>query len=46
VYRWQHTAAQWADILKRHGFINIDAQLLPDPTITALGTLPVRAWDP
>ncbi|TQJ37867.1 class I SAM-dependent methyltransferase (plasmid) [Streptomyces sp. NBC_00080] len=44
VYRWQYTAQQWADILKRHGFIDIDARILPDPEPTALGTLLVRAW--
>ncbi|MFJ5779753.1 class I SAM-dependent methyltransferase [Streptomyces sp. NPDC093094] len=44
VYRWQYTATQWADILKRHGFVNIDAQLLPAPEPGSMGTLIVRAW--
>ncbi|MER5201200.1 class I SAM-dependent methyltransferase [Streptomyces sp. NPDC002755] len=44
VYRWQYTAQQWADILKRHGFTDIDERILPDPDPAALGTLLVRAW--
>ncbi|MER5450599.1 class I SAM-dependent methyltransferase [Streptomyces sp. NPDC002766] len=43
VHRWQYTATQWTDILKRHGFIDIDAQVLPAPEPGALGTLIVRA---
>ncbi|MFD0279513.1 class I SAM-dependent methyltransferase [Kitasatospora sp. NPDC127111] len=43
VRRWQHTADQWADLLKRHGFAEIDAQVLPNPEAGALGTLLVRA---
>ncbi|MFD9006698.1 hypothetical protein ACFV0T_38125 [Streptomyces sp. NPDC059582] len=33
VYRWQHTAVQRADILKRHGFTSIEAEALPHPTL-------------
>ncbi|MFJ9908733.1 class I SAM-dependent methyltransferase [Streptomyces sp. NPDC101152] len=43
VYRWQHTAAQWADILKLHGFLDIEATVLPAPDPGELGTLIVRA---
>ncbi|MEV6978830.1 class I SAM-dependent methyltransferase [Kitasatospora sp. NPDC093806] len=42
VRRWQHTAEQWADTLKRHGFTDIDAQVVPSPEAGALGTLLVR----
>ncbi|MGV9760950.1 class I SAM-dependent methyltransferase [Streptomyces tricolor] len=44
VYRWQYTSTQWADTLKRHGFADIDAQLLPHPDPGSLGTLLIRAW--
>ncbi|MER6366034.1 class I SAM-dependent methyltransferase [Kitasatospora sp. NPDC001527] len=43
VLRWQHTAEQWADLLKRHGFGGIDARVLPNPVAGELGTLLVRA---
>ncbi|MGW3135026.1 class I SAM-dependent methyltransferase [Streptomyces sp. NPDC001139] len=43
VYRWQHTAAQWADILKRHGFVDVDATVHPAVDPADLGTLIVRA---
>ncbi|MER6352358.1 class I SAM-dependent methyltransferase [Streptomyces sp. NPDC001634] len=43
VHRWQYTAQQWADILKRHGFTDVQAQVLPNPDPGALGTLLVQA---
>ncbi|MET9062959.1 class I SAM-dependent methyltransferase [Streptomyces antibioticus] len=46
VYRWQYTAQQWADILKRHGFTGIDADTLAHRDPAKLGTLIVRAWNP
>lgn len=46
VYRWQHSAPQWADLLKRHGFTDVQAEVLPHPGAGALGTLLVRACSP
>ncbi|MET8292151.1 class I SAM-dependent methyltransferase [Streptomyces sp. NPDC005132] len=46
VYRWQFSATQWADILKRHGFTDITAEVLPHPDPAQLGTLLVRACMP
>lgn len=43
VHRWQYSAGQWADIVKRHGFTNITARVLPHPDPAALGTLLVTA---
>ncbi|MGW6414860.1 class I SAM-dependent methyltransferase [Streptomyces sp. NPDC055055] len=43
VWRWQYSADQWADILKRHNFTAIDAKVLPNPDPAALGTLLVTA---
>lgn len=43
VYRWQYTAEQWSDILKRHGFTDVHAQVFPTPDPPALGTLLVTA---
>ncbi|MEU8975997.1 methyltransferase domain-containing protein [Streptomyces monashensis] len=43
VYRRQYSAQQWADILKRYGFTNIAARVLPHPAPAALGTLLVTA---
>lgn len=43
VYRWQYTAEQWSDILKRHGFTDVQADVVPGPDPAALGTLLVRA---
>ncbi|MFF2660272.1 class I SAM-dependent methyltransferase [Kitasatospora sp. NPDC058032] len=42
VLRWQHTAAQWADLLKRHGFDDVEARVVANPQAGALGTLLVR----
>jgi hypothetical protein len=43
VYRWQYTAEQWADFLKRHGFTHVQAEVLPHPDSAEPGTLLVRA---
>ncbi|GGX44180.1 class I SAM-dependent methyltransferase [Streptomyces chryseus] len=43
VLRWQYTPDAWADLLKRHGFTDIDARILPPPNAEGLGTLLVRA---
>lgn len=43
VYRWQYTAGQWADVLKRHGFADVRAEVLPNPSAGDPGTLLVRA---
>jgi SAM-dependent methyltransferase len=42
VLRWQHTPEQWSDLLKRHGFTDIRAEVVPSPD-AALGTLLVTA---
>lgn len=46
VHRWQNTAEQWVDVLKRHGFVDIHAEALPAPEPAALGTLIVQARVP
>ncbi|EMF02263.1 class I SAM-dependent methyltransferase [Streptomyces mobaraensis NBRC 13819 = DSM 40847] len=43
VLRWQYAPHMWADLLKRHGFDDVDARILPPPGDEALGTLLVRA---
>ena len=43
VYRWQYTAEQWAGVLKRHGFTDVHAEVIPNPDPAALGTLLVQA---
>ncbi|WP_424211909.1 class I SAM-dependent methyltransferase [Streptomyces sp. BI20] len=43
VLRWQHTAQEWSDLLKRHGFRDVDARVLPAAEAGALGTLLVTA---
>ncbi|WP_405832466.1 class I SAM-dependent methyltransferase [Streptomyces sp. NBC_00105] len=42
VLRWQHTPEQWTDLLKRHGFTDVSAEVIPAPD-GALGTLLVSA---
>ncbi|MFE7191807.1 class I SAM-dependent methyltransferase [Kitasatospora sp. NPDC057541] len=42
VLRWQHTAEQWADLLKRYGFDDVEARVVANPKVGALGTLLVR----
>ncbi len=46
VLRWQYSPQTWADLLKRHGFISIDARVLPAPEAGKLGTLMVQAHTP
>jgi len=46
VQRWQYAAESWADVLKRHGFTDIDAQVIKAPEPEKLGTLLVRAHVP
>ncbi|WP_219671133.1 hypothetical protein [Streptomyces bambusae] len=43
VLRWQHTPEQWSDLLKRHGFTDVQAGVVPNPESGALGTLLVTA---
>lgn len=46
VLRWQYAPGTWADILKRHGFTDIDAHVLKAPDPKDMGTLMVRAQAP
>ncbi|MEL3947155.1 class I SAM-dependent methyltransferase [Streptomyces sp. LNU-CPARS28] len=46
VLRWQYAPEVWTDILKRHGFTEIDAHILTAPEPEDLGTLMVRARVP
>ncbi|MEU8682172.1 class I SAM-dependent methyltransferase [Streptomyces sp. NPDC048611] len=46
VLRWQYTPEAWADLLKRHGFTDIDSRILLPPNAEGLGTLLVRAHGP
>jgi SAM-dependent methyltransferase len=46
VLRWQYAPEMWADILKRHGFTDIDAYILKAPNPKDMGTLMVRARIP
>jgi SAM-dependent methyltransferase len=46
VYRWQYSADQWADILKRFGFTDVRAEVLPPQEPAVLGTLLVRGYAP
>lgn len=46
VLRWQYAPETWADILKRHGFTDIEAYVLKAPEPGDLGTLMVRAHAP
>ncbi len=43
VVRWSHSPEQWADLLKRHGFTDIDAHVLAAPDPRDVGTLMLRA---
>jgi SAM-dependent methyltransferase len=43
VHRWQYSAEQWAGILKRHGFTDVRAEVLPNPDPDEPGTLLVQA---
>ncbi|MFP3988735.1 class I SAM-dependent methyltransferase [Streptomyces sp. E11-3] len=44
--RWSYGPQWWADLLKRHGFTDIDAHTLPAPNPQDVGTLMVRACLP
>ncbi|CDR09963.1 predicted protein [Streptomyces iranensis] len=44
--RWSYPPQWWADLLKRTGFVDIDARVLPAPRPTDVGTLMVRASAP
>ncbi|KUL27514.1 class I SAM-dependent methyltransferase [Streptomyces regalis] len=46
VLRWQYDPDLWADILKRHGFTEIQVQVLEAPEPGNLGTLMARAVRP
>ncbi|MGW0708579.1 class I SAM-dependent methyltransferase [Streptomyces sp. NPDC002643] len=46
VLRWQYAPEMWADLLKRHGFTDVDARILTAPEPGNLGTLMVRAQAP
>ncbi|MFI1416316.1 class I SAM-dependent methyltransferase [Streptomyces sp. NPDC020707] len=43
VHRWQYTAEQWSDILKRTGFADVRAEVLTQPEASRPGTLLVQA---
>jgi SAM-dependent methyltransferase len=43
VLRWQYSIHQWADLLKHHGFTDVEAEIIPAPDPARLGTLLVRA---
>ncbi|WP_413809566.1 class I SAM-dependent methyltransferase [Streptomyces sp. OE57] len=44
--RWSYPPQWWADLLKRTGFVDIDARVLPAPRPEDVGTLMVRASAP
>jgi hypothetical protein len=46
VLRRQYAPEMWADILKRHGFTEVEAHVLTAPNPKDLGTLMVRARVP
>ncbi|MFE7122470.1 class I SAM-dependent methyltransferase, partial [Streptomyces sp. NPDC057654] len=46
VVRWAYSPEWWTDLLKRHGFTDIDARILPAPDPQDVGTLMVRAHRP
>ncbi|MEV0280137.1 class I SAM-dependent methyltransferase [Streptomyces sp. NPDC050610] len=46
VVRWAYSPEWWADLLKRHGLTDTDAQILPAPDPQDVGTLLVRARAP
>ncbi|WP_405915892.1 class I SAM-dependent methyltransferase [Streptomyces sp. NBC_00728] len=43
VLRWQYTPEVWTDLLKRHGFTDIQASVLEAPEAGKVGTLLARA---
>ncbi|MGW2491322.1 class I SAM-dependent methyltransferase [Streptomyces sp. NPDC001606] len=46
VLRWNYGPQTWADLLKRNGFTDVDAQVLEAPDPADVGTLMVRARMP
>ncbi|MBY8341633.1 class I SAM-dependent methyltransferase [Streptomyces spinosirectus] len=46
IYRWAYTPEDWTEILERHGFVDVDAQVLEAPDPENVGTLIVRARAP
>ncbi|WP_327235939.1 hypothetical protein OG349_20255 [Streptomyces sp. NBC_01317] len=44
--RWSYTPDWWVDLLERHGFRDIDAEVLAAPDPVNVGTLMVRARIP
>ncbi|MCX4906036.1 trans-aconitate 2-methyltransferase [Streptomyces sp. NBC_00878] len=46
VLRWQYAPETWADILKRHGFTDVEAHVLKAPDPQDMGTLMVRGRIP
>jgi SAM-dependent methyltransferase len=46
VLRWSYPPQTWADLLKRAGFVGVEATVLEAPTPGHLGTLMVRAHAP
>lgn len=46
VLRWQYDPDSWADILKRHGFVGVEAAIIAAPNARDLGTLLVQARAP
>ncbi|GGM71905.1 hypothetical protein GCM10012275_48060 [Longimycelium tulufanense] len=43
IYRWAYEPATWADLLYRHGFVDIHARVEPAPEREHVGTLIVTA---
>jgi SAM-dependent methyltransferase len=43
VLRWEYPPERWADLLKRHGFGEVRAEVIPSPEADAPGTLLVTA---
>lgn len=46
VLRWSYAPEWWADLLKRTGFVDVDAQVPAAPNPEDVGTLMVRATAP
>ncbi len=43
IYRWAYEPTQWINLLRRHGFAHVDAQIHPAPEADHVGTLIVAA---
>lgn len=46
VLRWAYSPQWWADLLKRHGFTDVEVDILAAPNPEDVGTLMVRARTP